>query len=123
MKTSRILFVAAFTLTVFSSAFAETVVEKWVHRYNGPANSIDYAIAIAVDSTGKVAVTGQSYAGGSPDYYTAKYSADNGALLWEKRYNGGANNTGDYAYSVAVDSAGNVAVTGYSWGGSSNNDY
>ncbi|MBK8095185.1 MAG: choice-of-anchor D domain-containing protein [Verrucomicrobiaceae bacterium] len=95
----------------------------WEKRYNGPANSDDGAYSVAVDSAGNVAVTGHSYIGTSHDYYTAKYAAADGALLWEKRYNGPANSD-DGAYSVAVDNAGNVAVTGfsldYNYG---NNDY
>ena len=63
---------------------------------------------------GNVAVTGQSSdASFNGDYYTAKYAAADGALLWEKRYNGPANSD-DAASSVVVDSAGNVIVTGIS---------
>ena len=74
------------------------------------------ATAVAVDGSGNVVVTGiflqcQS----NDDYYTAKYAAADGALLWEKRYNGPANGD-DYAKAVAVDGSGNVVVTGYSYG-------
>jgi hypothetical protein len=61
---------------------------------------------VAVDASGNVVVTGSS--GG--DFYTAKYAAADGALLWEKRYGDG------YAISVAVDASGNVVVTGSSGG-------
>src|SRR6266571_5018887 len=86
----------------------------WQKRYNGPANGNDFAQAVAVDSTGNVVVTGFSDNGTNSDCYTAKYAAPDGALLWERRYNGPANN-GDYATSLAVDGSGNVVVTGYSW--------
>src|SRR2546430_11716057 len=36
------------------------------------------------------------------DYYTAKYAAADGVLLWEKRYNGPANRV-DSATAAAVD--------------------
>ena len=89
------------------------VTEAWVHRYNGPANSNDYANAVAVDGRGNVVVTGASDNGTNWDYYTAKYAAADGALLWEKRYNGPANSY-DEAYAVTVDGSGNVIVTGSS---------
>ena len=81
----------------------------WEVRYNGPANANDEASSLALDSSGNVAVTGES----AGDYYTAKYGAANGALLWEKRYNGPANGY-DRPNSIAVDASGNVIVTGYS---------
>jgi len=89
----------------------------WEKRYNGPANLPDYAYAMAVDGAGNVVVTGSSVGSeGIPGYYTAKYASANGALLWEKRYNGPAN-TGGAAQAVAIDQSGNVIVTGYSHNG------
>jgi hypothetical protein len=47
--------------------------------------------AVAVDGSGNVIVTGESRGNGTgPDYYTAKYAATDGAVLWEKRYDGPA---------------------------------
>jgi outer membrane protein assembly factor BamB len=94
----------------------------WEHRYNGPAEAYDFADAIAVDASGNVVVTGQSGNGTDTDFYTAKYAAANGALLWEKRYDGPGNGD-DNATAVAVDGSGNVVVTGYSVGSGGTNDY
>jgi uncharacterized delta-60 repeat protein len=94
----------------------------WEKRYNSPGNGTDQARSVAVDNTGNVIVTGVSSVSNNADYYTAKYAAANGALLWEKRYNGPANGS-DQSYSVAVDSGGNVAVTGYSYNASGDADY
>jgi hypothetical protein len=91
----------------------------WEKRYNGPANSEDFAQAVAVDGSGNVLVTGTSgFSDGFgglcfADFYTAKYAAANGALLWEKSYNSPANSE-DVAAALAVDSGGNVVVTGQS---------
>jgi len=97
------------------------VTEEWVHRYNGPTNGDDSPRALALDASGNIVVTGYSYSGTNYDYYTAKYAAANGALLWEIRYNGPANKD-DYAVALAVDAGGNVVVTGYSLNGT-NADY
>ena len=96
----------------------------WQRRYNGPADNYDYATAVAVDGSGNVIVTGNSWNGWTnrSDYYTAKYAAADGALLWERRYNGPANGE-DYANAVAVDGNGNVVVTGSSWNTTNELDY
>src|SRR6185503_15647716 len=97
-----------------ASAHAQGGVPLWTNRYNGPANGNDVANRIAVDSSGNVFVTGYSEnASTMNDYATIKYSGA-GVPLWTNYYNGPAND-GDAAYAIAVDSTGNVLVTGYSW--------
>jgi hypothetical protein len=87
--------------------------EMWVRRYNSPANGADYANAIAVDDSGNVYVTGNSYGGASDyDYATIKYYP-NGDTAWVRRFNGPGDST-DYAKAIGVDGAGNVYVTGTS---------
>jgi hypothetical protein len=97
-------------------------VPLWTNRYNGPGNTNDYPIALAVDSSGSVFVTGYSTgSGGDYDYATIKYSGA-GVPLWTNRYDG-PGNTKDFASALAVDGSGNVFVTGSSTGSGGDSDY
>ncbi len=94
----------------------------WTNRYNGPGNSSDEATSLAVDGSGNVIVTGNSYGSGTGyDYATIKYLA-NGTPAWTNRYNGPGNGN-EQAVAMAVDSAGNVFVTGISPGSGTADDY
>jgi len=90
----------------------------WARKYNGPGNGSDVGQALTLDPAGNVYVTGYSSSGIAEsggtgfDYLTIKYNAD-GKRLWAKRYNGYSDG-GDGASAIAVDTAGNVYVTGYS---------
>ncbi len=95
---------------------------QWEQLYTGPGNNEDRATAIAVDSRGNVFVTGESRGANTGfDYATLKYDS-NGQLLWQRRHNGVANGD-DRATALAVDIAGNIYVTGGSFGQSTGMDY
>lgn len=116
-------FLAVFNLLFFSSqdVFSQ-VVEEWVARYNATGNNEDIATSLAVDNYGNVYVTGYSFISGVwHDYATIKYDS-NGDTVWVRRYNGTGNNT-DLALAIAVDTAGNVYVTGESIGAGPGEDY
>ncbi len=88
----------------------------WVRRYNGPDNGNDYASGIAVDKDGNICVTGTSMDSVTgEDYATVKYNTL-GEEQWIARYTNRSDNKEDIAYAIAIDSSGNVYVTGYSWG-------
>jgi len=87
------------------------VQEAWVARYNGPLNAVDMSLALAVDGSGNVYVTGRSQGAGTDyDYANVKYNAA-GQQLWIARYSGPYR---DLANAIAVDGSGNVYVTGQS---------
>lgn len=112
------LFILSGTISIFSQSFGQ----EWASRYNGSANSVDWAYAITTDNSGNVYVTGYStISGAGKDMLTIKYDAS-GNILWSRNYNGPVNG-GDYSFSIAVASSGNVYVTGRSDQGATFSDY
>lgn len=97
-------------LCMVSLLSAQTPQVEWTAFYNGPANSFDWGDAIAVDSSGNVYVTGNSYNGDNQDIVTIKYDSA-GNEQWVARYNGPANKA-DEVNGIALDYSGNVIVTG-----------
>ncbi|KPL14551.1 hypothetical protein AMJ74_03180 [candidate division WOR_3 bacterium SM1_77] len=93
----------------------ETGDTLWMRTYDGPVGTCDQAYAIAMDGDGNVYVTGKSEGTGTNfDFLTIKYHSD-GVEQWTARYNNPAGNGWDIAYALAVDSSGNVYVTGESY--------
>jgi uncharacterized delta-60 repeat protein len=96
--------------------------QQWVRTYDGSGNGYDAALALTVDASGNVYVTGLSTAqNGLGDCVTIKYDT-NGNQQWAKTYDGPANGN-DYGNAIAVDGLGNVYVTGSSTGSETNGDY
>ncbi len=88
----------------------------WVRRYNGSANLVDCATDLVIDNSDNVIVTGRSYVSAIDcDYATIKYRPD-GDTAWVRTYNG-PGNAGDKATAIDVDAAGNIYLTGFSYGG------
>jgi hypothetical protein len=104
----------AVLIVQFRPVHAQTAVQAWVQRYNGPGNGDESASAIAVDRSGNVFVTGSSLrTDGYSEYATIKYSNE-GVPAWTNRYYDiGPTGGGSIApTAIAIDSNGNVLVTG-----------
>jgi uncharacterized delta-60 repeat protein len=93
----------------------------WLVTYGGGGDNEGHCVA--VDSEGNIIVTGtsQPYFTHAQfwDYHTIKYD-HNGKEIWSRTYETGHCN---WPTGVAVDSADNVIVTGYSSDGSTESNY
>jgi Beta-propeller repeat len=106
-----------FHANIATIAYSTAGLPLWTNLYRGVSSSPNYAESIGVDSAGNVYVTGLSAALGAAvtyDYVTIAY-ASTGLPLWTNLYNGPANGS-DQASSLAVNSHGNIFVTGFSTG-------
>lgn len=90
----------------------------WARTYDDGA--YEYGYGVAVDAGGNIYVTGVRFSSW-PDssLLTIKYSPS-GGLLWSKAYKATVNDEGT---SIAVDSAGNVLITGDSGTGAYGGNY
>jgi hypothetical protein len=101
---------SAYDFTVVKIA-GSSGAELWRYILN-PANEIDEAQAVTVDSAGDVVAVGtiQTTDTGS-DFTVVKLAGGSGAELWRTILNGPANSS-DEAFAVAVDAAGDVLAAG-----------
>ena len=93
-----------------TTGYSETYYPAWLQEYDRASGDSQGATAVGMDAAGNVFVTG--YAKEFPDedrYYTAKYAATDGRLLWSRFYNPAGYAT---PYALVVDGEGNVIVTG-----------
>ncbi len=87
--------------------------QQWAAVYDGPGRGADEALALSLDGSGNIYVTGRSVGEDSSfDYATVKYNSAGGEQ-WVARY-AGSNNWYDGATDVAVDGRGGVYVAGSS---------
>ncbi|UOG73183.1 SBBP repeat-containing protein [Hymenobacter tibetensis] len=98
--------------------YSESGTQLWATRYTGSGTSDEVPTTLGVDGAGDVYVTGTAYNGNQSNYTTLKYAGSSGAQVWEAAYNGPANSY-DLVRDLAVDAAGNVAITGTSDSGTS----
>ena len=93
----------------------------WEMRYDGPAHGADMPHAMALDQGGDIVLAGFSRVAERGRDAVVIKCRESGEMLWAARYNGTGSLT-DEAKSVAVDSLGNILVTGFSHGGTSGLD-
>jgi uncharacterized delta-60 repeat protein len=99
-----------FKYDYLTAKYAPTGALLWTARYNGDGHGDDHAVAIGVDATGNVYVTGSSQTlEASTAFVTIKYNAD-GAQQWIANFDrrGGS----CYPDAMVVEQLGNVYVTG-----------
>ena len=97
-------------------------VQQWVQTYNGSASDADRPNALVIDALDNIIVTGRSVGGiSAEDYVTIMYDV-NGNQVWLDRFTG-SGAFYDEAKDVALDAAGNIYVTGYSYESATNNDF
>ncbi len=88
--------------------------EQWTETFNGSADGLDQAQAVAIDAGGDVVVAGSTFGGAQSDnLWLRRYDADgNERYPWATEHNS-PGWLSDIANGVAVDDAGNVAVGGF----------
>ncbi|HWQ90102.1 MAG TPA: SBBP repeat-containing protein [Clostridia bacterium] len=102
--------------------YSKSGLPLWTNLSRSLANSHDSAVALAVDAAGNVFVTGSSTNSLSAgDFLTLAYSPE-GLPLWTNRFDGPANGL-DAPMAIAVDSNGEVIVTGHSAGIGTGQDF
>jgi hypothetical protein len=103
---------------IFLLKYDSAGTKQWTRQL--ATTAIDAAFGVALDSSGNVYVTGitfgaldgNTYMGGA-DIFLVKYNSA-GAKQWTQQLGTTAD---DYGQGLAVDSSGNVYVTGYTAGG------
>jgi hypothetical protein len=108
--------------------YSATGVFAWDQTFVSPVADFHGPVDVGVDSAGNAFVTGTSTLDNfKVTFYTAKYAAANGTILWETRSSlpPGATDPfqNDVAAALAVDGSGNVVVTGLSQNANVDDDY
>jgi uncharacterized delta-60 repeat protein len=109
-KASKLLLSTLLLLGLLTApAYAQTL--SFERTWGG--SNYDYGYGVAVDPSGNIYVTGytSSFGAGGADVVLLKYDPS-GSLLWQKTWGGTSD---DYGRSVAVDTSGNIYVTGYTY--------
>ncbi|PKV75946.1 outer membrane protein assembly factor BamB family protein [Pontibacter ramchanderi] len=94
---------------------------SWASSYKESGRSLDHASAMVIDNKGGVYVSGHSYSSDTGfDLMIIHYDSYTGEKVWVEHYDAGSD---DRAVDLALDSTGNVIVTGYSYSPETNFDF
>jgi len=96
--------------------------ERWIYRYDGPANQDDEAHSIAYGTDGNIYAAGSSFGDGTSKDFVVVSLNSTGQERWVYRYNGPANDW-DEARSIVCSSGGNVYAAGWSMDKGTDNDF
>lgn len=89
---------------------------QWRSFYDGGIGGIDVALALAVDNSGNVFITGRSQETGTGfDIITIKYNSA-GTSQWVRLIDG-AGNSDDQGNDITIDAAGNPCIVGTAFSG------
>ena len=108
---NKILFFIMIPL-FFGFVTGQPIDTSWVRFYNGTGDSLDYAVAMKIDNSGNIYVTGYSWDDITKEDFAALKYSRTGNLLWTKRYDRAGEQ--DRPTAMALDGAGNIYVTGWS---------
>lgn len=86
----------------------------WTNRFNSFGTNYIQSVGLAVDSAGNAYILPQDFNDLNPGLITVKYDPS-GVAAWTNHYKGSSNGS-DYPLAIAVDGAGNVFITGSSYG-------
>ncbi len=113
MQTKKTSLISCLIITLMVMSTQQRAWGDWVAHYNGLTAQADNARAVTVDMEGNLYVTGESQGTKRTfAYVTIKYSPD-GSEIWANRYEGPGKGS-HKPCAIALDSAGNVLVTGSS---------
>lgn len=104
-------FVVGQNANVWARKYDPAGDELWTWTWQGDSNGDDIAYAVALTPDGDLVVVGETFVQGEgADMFFFKLGPDS-KPVWQLTYTS-PNGQGDRAYGVAVDAAGNIAVTG-----------
>jgi len=104
-----------FLFLLLSTLSLSQVNIMWEMRFDN-ATGFDQSRDIALDANGNIFVTGDSFDGTSFNMVTIKYDV-NGNEIWSREFDGAGNGL-DQSSKLALNSSGDVIVTGYTYTGS-----
>jgi uncharacterized delta-60 repeat protein len=96
--------------------------ERWVYRYNGPADSADGVGSIIMGSDGNLYAAGWSEGSGTDCDFVVVSLTTSGEERWIYRYDGPGNGD-DGAGSIVMGADGNIYVAGSSSGNGTGGDF
>jgi len=96
--------------------------QRWLYRYDGPANNEDEARSIVYGSDGNLYAAGYSCSTNAYYDFTVISLDTSGSQRWLYRYNGPSDST-DIANAIVYGSDGNLYIAGYSCSTNTSRDF